>query len=73
VGSISGTKAACDPIKDFKPISVIGLSPQVLVVNARIPVADVAGFIGYVKTQPQPLPDAGGGVRLRCAGSRAGE
>jgi len=55
------TKAAYDPVKDFKPISVIGVNPQVLVVNAKLPVESVAAFIGYVKMQPQRLPYAGGG------------
>jgi len=55
------TKAAYDPVKDFKPISVIGVNPQVLVVNGKLPVADVAAFIAYVKMQPQRLPYAGGG------------
>jgi tripartite-type tricarboxylate transporter receptor subunit TctC len=55
------TKAAYDPVKDFKPISVIGVNPQVLVVNAKLPVADVAAFVRYVKMQPQRLPYAGGG------------
>jgi tripartite-type tricarboxylate transporter receptor subunit TctC len=55
------TKAAYDPVKDFKPISVIGVNPQVLVVNAKLPVGNVADFIAYVKMQPQRLPYAGGG------------
>jgi tripartite-type tricarboxylate transporter receptor subunit TctC len=55
------TKAAYDPVKDFKPISVIGVNPQVLVVNAKLPIASVAEFIAYVKMQPQKLPYAGGG------------
>ncbi len=55
------TKAAYDPVKDFKPISVIGVNPQVLVVNAKLPIANVAEFIAYVKMQPQKLPYAGGG------------
>jgi tripartite-type tricarboxylate transporter receptor subunit TctC len=55
------TKASYDPVKDFKPISVIGVNPQVLVVNAKLPIANVAAFIAYVKTQPQGLPYGGGG------------
>jgi tripartite-type tricarboxylate transporter receptor subunit TctC len=55
------TKAAYDPVKDFKPISVIGTNPQVLVVNGKLPINSVADFISYVKTQPQKLPYAGGG------------
>jgi tripartite-type tricarboxylate transporter receptor subunit TctC len=55
------TKAAYDPVKDFKPISVIGVNPQVLVVNAKLPIKNVADFISYVKSQPPGLPYAGGG------------
>jgi tripartite-type tricarboxylate transporter receptor subunit TctC len=55
------TKSAYDPVKDFKPISVIGVNPQVLVVNGKLPIRSVAEFIAYVKAQPQPLPYAGGG------------
>jgi tripartite-type tricarboxylate transporter receptor subunit TctC len=55
------TKSAYDPVKDFKPISVIGVNPQVLVVNGKLPIHSVAEFIAYVKAQPQPPPYAGGG------------
>jgi tripartite-type tricarboxylate transporter receptor subunit TctC len=55
------TKSAYDPVKDFKPISVIGVNPQVLVVNEKLPIRSVAEFISYVKGQPQRLPYAGGG------------
>jgi tripartite-type tricarboxylate transporter receptor subunit TctC len=55
------TKAAYDPVKDFKPISVIGVNPQVLVVNAKLAIRTVAEFIAYVKAQPEKLPYAGGG------------
>lgn len=55
------TKAAYDPVKDFKPISVIGVNPQVLVVNAKLPIANLAEFIAYVKAAPEKLPYAGGG------------
>jgi tripartite-type tricarboxylate transporter receptor subunit TctC len=55
------TKSAYDPVKDFKPISVIGTNPQVLVVNAKLPIKSVAEFISYVKGAPQKLPYAGGG------------
>jgi tripartite-type tricarboxylate transporter receptor subunit TctC len=53
------TKASYDPVKDFRPISVIGTNPQVLVVNEKLPIKNVADFIAYVKTQPQKLPYAG--------------
>jgi tripartite-type tricarboxylate transporter receptor subunit TctC len=55
------TKSAYDPVKDFKPISVIGVNPQVLVVNAKLPIKSVGEFISYVKGERQKLPYAGGG------------
>jgi tripartite-type tricarboxylate transporter receptor subunit TctC len=55
------TKSAYDPVKDFRPISVIGVNPQVLVVNEKLPIRSVAEFIAYVKAQPRRLPYAGGG------------
>jgi tripartite-type tricarboxylate transporter receptor subunit TctC len=45
----------------FKPISVIGVNPQVLVVNEKLPIRSVEEFVSYVKAQPQRLPYAGGG------------
>jgi tripartite-type tricarboxylate transporter receptor subunit TctC len=55
------TKTAYDPVKDFRPISVIGVNPQVLVVNAKLPIANLAEFIAYVRSAPEKLPYAGGG------------
>ena len=45
-------KLPYDPIKDFTPIGMIGSTPNVLVVNAGLPVKDVKGFIDYVKKNP---------------------
>ncbi|MFC5499733.1 Bug family tripartite tricarboxylate transporter substrate binding protein [Caenimonas terrae] len=41
-----------DPIKQFTPIGMIGATPNVLVVNATLPVRTVAEFIDYVKRNP---------------------
>ena len=41
-----------DPIKDFTPIGMIGSTPNVLVVNANLPIKDVKAFIDYVKKNP---------------------
>lgn len=45
-------KLPYDPIKDFTPIGMIGSTPNVLVVNANLPVKDVKAFIDYVKKNP---------------------
>jgi len=41
-----------DPIKDFTPIGMIGGTPNVLVVDAKLPVKDLPGFIDYLKKNP---------------------
>jgi tripartite-type tricarboxylate transporter receptor subunit TctC len=42
-------KLPYDPIKDFTPIGMIGSTPNVLVVNASLPVTDVKSFIEYLR------------------------
>lgn len=54
-------KVKYDPIKDFAPISELGSSPQVLLVNSKVPAKTVAEFVAYAKAQPAPLAYAGGG------------
>ena len=41
-----------DPIKDFTPIGMIGATPNVLVVDANVPVKTVKEFVDYVKRNP---------------------
>src|SRR5262245_66180411 len=55
------TKTPYDPVKDFAPISALGESPQVLLVNSKVPAKTVAEFVAYAKAQPQPLAYGGGG------------
>jgi tripartite-type tricarboxylate transporter receptor subunit TctC len=54
-------KPPYDTAKDFTPVSMIGTSPQVLIVNPKLPVRTVQEFVAYVKAQPQKMPYAGGG------------
>ena len=54
-------KVKYDPAKDFAPISELGSSPQVLVVNSKVPAKSVAEFVAYAKAQANPLAYAGGG------------
>jgi tripartite-type tricarboxylate transporter receptor subunit TctC len=42
-------KVPYDPVRDFTPIGMIGGTPNVLVVNAKLPVKDFKEFIAYVK------------------------
>lgn len=45
-------KLPYDPIKDFTPVGMIGATPNVLVVNAALPVRTVQEFIAYVRKNP---------------------
>jgi tripartite-type tricarboxylate transporter receptor subunit TctC len=45
-------KVPYDPVKEFTPIGMIGATPNVLVVNASLPVKTVAEFVAYVKKNP---------------------
>jgi tripartite-type tricarboxylate transporter receptor subunit TctC len=45
-------KLPYDAVKDFTPIGMIGGTPNVLVVNASLPVDDLKGFIDYLKKNP---------------------
>jgi tripartite-type tricarboxylate transporter receptor subunit TctC len=45
-------KLPYDPIKDFTPIGMIGGTPNVLVVNASLPVNTLAEFVAYVQRNP---------------------
>ena len=45
-----------DPIKDFAPISLVGVTPLVLVVNAeKVPSKTIPEFIAYLKANPNKL------------------
>lgn len=45
-------KLPYDAVKDFTPIGMIGGTPNVLVVNAALPVKNVKEFIDYLKKNP---------------------
>jgi tripartite-type tricarboxylate transporter receptor subunit TctC len=45
-------KLPYDAIKDFTPIGMIGSTPNVLCVNAALPVQDVKGFLDYIRKNP---------------------
>jgi len=45
-------KLPYDPIKDFTAIGLIGATPNVLVVNAALPVKNLKEFIDYLKKNP---------------------
>lgn len=50
-----------DPIRDFKPIAVIGYAPYMLVTNPNLPVTSLKEFVEYVKARPGLVPYASAG------------
>ena len=59
-----------DPIKSFAPISPLAAAPNVLMVNASMPVSTLKEFIDYAKARPGKLTfgSAGIGHMLHVAG-----
>lgn len=55
------TKVPFDPLKDFAPVSLFGVAPQVLIVNPKLPIQNLAEFVAYVRSQSQKLAYGGGG------------
>jgi len=53
---------AVDPLKDFKPITLIGNVPNVLVVHPSLKVTTVAELIALAKARPGALAYASSGV-----------
>ncbi|MBA2961080.1 MULTISPECIES: tripartite tricarboxylate transporter substrate binding protein [Ramlibacter] len=59
-----------DPEKDFAPISLVAVTPNILVVNPSVPAQSVADLIALAKSQPHSLnyPSAGRGTSSHLAG-----
>jgi tripartite-type tricarboxylate transporter receptor subunit TctC len=49
------TNPGYDPIKNFAPVAFLVHSPQVLVIDARVPATSVAEFVAYAKANPGKL------------------
>ncbi len=48
-------------MKDLAPISLIGTSPQVLIINGKLPIKTLQEFVAWVKPNPKKFAYAGGG------------
>lgn len=58
-----------DVVRDFAPVSLIGVEPFVLVVHPSLPASTVKEFIAYARVRPGELnyASAGGGTNLHVA------
>lgn len=48
-------KLPFDPLKDFVPVTQVGISPLILMVNPALPVHSVAELVAYAKRHPGEL------------------
>jgi tripartite-type tricarboxylate transporter receptor subunit TctC len=46
------SKLPYDPVADFTPVGMIGATPNVLVVNAALPVSTLTAFVDYLRQHP---------------------
>jgi len=51
-----------DMFRDFKPLSLVAVVPNVLVVSPQLPVRTVKELIAYAKAQPAPLQFSSSGM-----------
>jgi tripartite-type tricarboxylate transporter receptor subunit TctC len=62
ISPVLTSKLPYDPLRDFTPISMIGYTPLVLVVNPRLPVKNVAEFIAYMNASKEPVTYGSAGL-----------
>ena len=51
-----------DPLKDLTPIALVATGPNVILVNASIPVTNLKELIAYIKANPNKVNYASAGV-----------
>ncbi len=63
-------KLGFDPVKDFAPVSLVAVTPNILVAHPSMPVKTIKELIAYAKAKPGTLnfPSAGVGRSSRLAG-----
>lgn len=51
-----------DPVKDFAPVGLIGLSPYIVIVHPSVPVNNVKQLVALAKSRPGQVEFGSGGV-----------
>jgi len=55
-------KLPYDPLRDFTPITQVGYTPLVLVVNPKLPARNLDEFLQYAKSRRTPVPYGSAGI-----------
>jgi len=63
-------KLAYDPVKDFAPVALVAIQPNILVVNPSVPASSVKELIALAKAKPGALnyASSGSGAAAHLAG-----
>lgn len=61
-------KLPYDPVKEFEPITALGRGGQIMVVNPKLPVNNVADFVRLAKANPGKYSFGSGSSSSRIAG-----
>ncbi|MEB3098412.1 tripartite tricarboxylate transporter substrate binding protein [Achromobacter sp. D10] len=69
IGPAVNDKVRYDPVKDFEPISILARAPNLVVVNAGLPVKTIPEFLSWGRAQPGvPYGSAGFGGSTHLGG-----
>ncbi len=69
IGPAVNDKVRYEPVKDFEPIAILARAPNLLVVNADLPVKNIPEFLTWAKQQPGiPYGSAGFGGSTHLGG-----
>jgi len=67
VNPVLYTKLPYDPLKDFVPISMVGIFPLVLVVHPSLPAGSVTELVAYARANPGKLDYSAGSTAFQVA------
>src|SRR6266699_3012877 len=67
VNPVLYTKLPYDPLKDFVPISMVGIFPLVLVVHPSVPAKSVQELVAYARANPGKLDYSAGSTAFQVA------
>lgn len=69
IGPAVSSKVNYDPLKSFEPISILARAPNMVVVNAELPVKSIPEFLSWAKTEKGvPYSSAGFGGSTHLGG-----